>query len=136
MPNNGEKENNIFKNQLICDIVSNTHKFPFKVSEEHHIYFRKPCMNNAIIPSIFTERVCEFPSLQEELKKLSSLLTIVLAGYDDLIKTQANKFHTFLSNCFNKMGHKVQIIIIKCEVFDYPTPKSVKNDMRSNIVLL
>ena len=25
MPNNGEKENNIPKNQLICDIVNNTH---------------------------------------------------------------------------------------------------------------
>ena len=135
MPNNGEKENNISKNQLICDIVNNTHKFPFRVFEEHYIYFRKPCMSNAIIPSIFTERVCEFPSLQEELKKPSSLLTIVLDGYDDFIKKQANKFHTFLSNCFNKMGHKVQIIIIKCEVFDYPIPKSVKNDMRNNIIL-
>ena len=61
MPNNGEKENNISKNQLICDIVNNTHKFPFGVFEEHYIYFRKPCMSNAIIPSIFTERVCEFP---------------------------------------------------------------------------
>ena len=57
MPNNGEKENNISKNQLICDIVNNTHKFPFRVFEEHYIYFRKPCMSNAIIPSIFTERV-------------------------------------------------------------------------------
>ena len=103
--------------------------------EEHYIYFRKPCMSNAIIPSIFTERVCEFPSLQEELKKPSSLLTIVLDGYN-FIKKQANKFQTLLNNCFNKMGHKVQIIIIiKCEVFDYPIPKSVKNDMRNNIVL-
>ena len=135
MPNNGEKENNISKNQLICDIVNNTHKFPFRVFEEHYIYFRKSCMSNAIIPSIFTERVCEFPSLQEELIKLSSLLTIVLDGYDDFIKKQANKFQTFLSNCFNKMGHKVQIIIIKCEVFDYPILKSVKNDTRNNIVL-
>ena len=135
MPNNGEKENNISKNQLICDIVNNTHKFPFGVFEEHYIYFRKPCMSNAIIPSIFTERVCKFPSLQEELKKPSSLLTIVLDGYDDFIKKQANKFHIFLSNCFNKMGHKVQIIIIKCEVFDYPILKSVKNDMRNNIIL-
>ena len=42
---------------------------------------------------------------------------------------------TFLTNCFNKMGNKVQIIIIKCEVFDYPIPKSVKNDTRNNIVL-
>ena len=92
-------------------------------------------MNNAIIPSIFTERVCEFPSLQGELKKPSSLLTIVLDGYDDFIKKQANKFHTFLSNCFNKMGHKIQIIIIKCKVFDYPIPKSVKNDTRNNIIL-
>ena len=92
-------------------------------------------MSNAIIPSIFTERVCEFPSLQEELKKPSSLLTIVLDGYYDFIKKQANKFQTFLSNCFNKMGHKVQIIIIKCEVFDYPILKSVKNDTRNNIVL-
>ena len=55
-------------------------------------------------------------------------------GYDDFIKKQTNKFHTFLSNCFNKMGHKVQIIIIKCEVFDYPIPKSVKNDTRNNII--
>ena len=92
-------------------------------------------MSNAIMPSIFTERVCEFPSLQEELKKPSSLLTIVLDGYDDFIKKQANKFQIFLSNCFNKMGHKVQIIIIKCEVFNYPIPKSVKNDTRNNIVL-
>ena len=135
MPNNGEKENNISKNQLVCDIVNNTHKFPFGVFEQHYIYFRKPCMSNAIIPSTFTERVCEFCSLQEELKKPSSLLNIVLDGYDDFIKKQANKFHTFLSNCFNKMGHKVQIIIIKCEVFDYPIPKSVKNDTRNNIVL-
>ena len=123
MPNNGEKENNISKNQLICDIVNNTHKFPFGVFEEHYIYFREPCMSNAIIPSIFTERVCKFPHLQEELKK------------PDFIKKQANKFHNFLSNCFNKIGHKVQIIIIKCQVFDYPIPKSVKNDMRNNIVL-
>ena len=136
IPNNGEKENNISKNQLICDIFNNTHKFPFRVFEEHYIYFRKPCMSNAIIPSIFTEKVCEFPRLQEELKKPSSLLTIVLDGYDDFIKKQANKFHTFLSNCFNKMGHEVQIIIIKCEVFSYPVPKSVKkNDTRNNIVL-
>ena len=43
---------------------------------------------------------------------------------------------TFLSNCFNKMGHKVQIIIIKCEVFDYHLPKSVKKkDTRNNIIL-
>ena len=91
-------------------------------------------MSNAIIPSIFTERVCEFPSLQEELKRPSSLLTIVLDGYDNFIKEQANKFQTFLSNCFNKMGHKAQIIIIKYEVCDYPIPKSVKNDTR-NIVL-
>ena len=123
MPNNGEKENNTSKNQLICDIVNNTHKFPFGVFEEHYIYFREPCMSNAIIPLIFTERVCKFPHLQEELKK------------PDFIKKQANKFHNFLSNCFNKMGHKVQIIIIKCQVFDYPIPKSVKNDMRNNIVL-
>ena len=94
------------RNKLICDIVNNIHKFPFGMFEEHYIYFRKPCMSNAIIPSIFTERV--------------------LDGYDDFIKNQANKFHTFLSNCFNKMGHKVQIIIIKCEVFDYPIQKSVK----------
>ena len=86
MPNNGEKENNISKTWLICDIVNNTHKFPFGVFEEHYIYFRKPCMSNAIIPSIFTERVCEFSSLQEELKKPSPLLTIVLDGYDDFIK--------------------------------------------------
>ena len=52
-----------------------------------------------------------------------------------LSKTQATKFQTFLSNCFNKMGHKVQIIITKCEVFDYPILKSVKNDMRNNIFL-
>ena len=135
MPNNGEKENNISKNQLICDIVNNTHKFPFRVFEEYYIYFRKPCMSNAIIRSIFTERVCKFPRLQEELKKPSSLLTIVLDGYDDVIKKQANKFHTFLSNCFSKIGHKVYIIIIKCEVFDYPIPKSVKNDTRNNIIL-
>ena len=75
---------------------------------------------------MFTERVCKFPHLQEELKKPSSLLTIVLDGYDDFIKKQANKFHNFLSNCFNKMGHKVQIIIIKCKGFDYPILKSVK----------
>ena len=99
MPNNGEKENNISKNQLICDIVNNTHKFPLRVFEEHYIYFRKPCMTNVIIPSIFTERVCEFPNHEEELKKPSSLLTIVLDGYDDFIKKQANKFQTFLSNC-------------------------------------
>ena len=87
MPNNGEKENNISKNRLICDIVNNTHKFPLEVFEEHYIYFRKPCMPNAKIPSIFTERVCKFPSLEEEeLKKPSSLLTIVLDGYDDFIK--------------------------------------------------
>ena len=104
MPNNGEKENNISKNQLICDILDNTHQFPFGVFEEHYIYFRKLCMSNAIIQSIFTEGVCEFPHLQEELKKLSFLLTIVLDGYDDFIKKQANKFHTFLSNCFNKMA--------------------------------
>ena len=53
-----------------------------------------------------------------------------------LSNKQANKFHTFLSNCFNKMGHKVQIIIIKFEVFDYLIPKSVKkNDTRNNIIL-
>ena len=127
MPNNVEKENNISKNWLICDIVNKTHKFSFEVFEEHYIYFRKPCMSNAIIPSIFTERVCEFPGLQEEMKKPSSLLTIVLDGYDNFIKKQTNKLQTFLSNCFNKMGHKVQIIIIKCEVFDYPILKSVKN---------
>ena len=92
MSKNGEKENNISKNQLICDIVNNTHKFPLKVFEEHYIYFRNSCMTHAIIPSIFTERVCEFPSLEEELKKPSPLLTIVLDGYDDLIKRQANKF--------------------------------------------
>ena len=83
MPNNGEKENNISKNQLICDIFNNTHKFPLRVFEEHYIYFRNPDMTHAIIPSIFTERVCEFPSLEEELKRPSSLLTIVLDGYDD-----------------------------------------------------
>ena len=92
MPNNGEKENNISKNWLICDRVNNG------VFEEHYIYLRKPCMSNAIIPSIFTERVCEFPNLQEELKKPSSLLTLVLDGYDNFIKKQANKFQTFLSN--------------------------------------
>ena len=116
MPNNGEKENNISKNQLIFDIVNNTHKFPLQVFEEYYIYFRNPYMNHAKIPSIFTEKVCEFPSLEEELEKPSSLLTIVLDGYDDLIKKQANKFQSFLSNCFNKSGHKVQIIIIKCRV--------------------
>ena len=56
-------------------------------------------------------------------------------GYDDFIKKQANRFHTFLSNCFNKIGHKFQIIIIKCEVFYYPIPKSIKNDTRNNIIL-
>ena len=86
IPNNDEKENNISKNQLICDIVNNIHKFPLRVFEEHNIYFRNPYMTHATIPSIFTERVCEFPSLEEELKKPSSLLTIVLDGYDDLIK--------------------------------------------------
>ena len=135
MPNNGEKDYNISKNQLICDIVNNTHKFPLGVFEEHYIYFRNPYMTDAIIPSIFTEKVCEFPSLEEELKKPSSLLTVVLDGYDDLIKKQANKFQSFLSNCFNKSGHKVQIIIIKCKVLDYPIPKSVRKDMRNNIVL-
>ena len=85
MPNNGEKENNISKNQLICDIVNNTHKFPLRVFEEHHIYFRNPYMTHAITPSIFTEKVCEFPSLEDKLKKPLSLLTIVLDGYDDLI---------------------------------------------------
>ena len=114
MPNNGEKENNISKNQLICDIVNNTHKFPPRVFEEHCIYFRNPYRTHAIIPSIFTERVFEFPGL-EELKKSSSLLTILLDGYDDLIKRQANKFQNFLSNCFNKLGHKLQTIIIKCD---------------------
>ena len=34
MPNNGEKENDISKNQLICDIVNNTHKFPLIIAEE------------------------------------------------------------------------------------------------------
>ena len=34
MPNNGEKENNISKNQLKCDIVNNTHKFPLDIAEE------------------------------------------------------------------------------------------------------
>ena len=92
-------------------------------------------MTHAIIPSIFTEKVCEFPSLEEELKKPLSLLTIVSDGYDDLIKKQANKFQSFLSNCFNKSGHKVQIIIIKCEVLDYPILKSGRKDMRNNIVL-
>ena len=87
-------------------------------------------MSHAIIPIIFTEKVREFPRLEEELK-----LTIVLDGYDDLIKTQANKFQSFLSNCFNKLGHKLQIIIIKCEVLDYPIPKSVRKDTRNNIVL-
>ena len=99
MPNNGEKENNISKNQLICDIVNNTHKFPLRVFKEHYIYFRKSCMTNVLIPSTFTARVCEFPNLEEELKKPSALLTIVLDGYDDFIKKQANKFQTFLSNC-------------------------------------
>ena len=101
MPNNGEKKNNISKNQLMCDIVDNTHKFPLRGFEEHYIYFRNPYMSHAIIPSIFTEKVCEFPGLEEELKKPSFLLTIVLDGYDDLIKKQANKFQSFLSNCFN-----------------------------------
>ena len=91
-------------------------------------------MTHVIIPSIFTERVCEFPSLGDELKKPSSLVTIVLDGYD-LIKKQAHKFQSFLSNCFNKLEHKVQIIIIKCEVLNYPIPKSVRKDMRNNIVL-
>ena len=86
MPNSGEKENNSSKNQLICDIVNNTHKFPLRVFEEHYIYFRNPYMTHAIIPSIFSEKVCEFPSLEEELKKPLSLLTIVLDGYDDLNK--------------------------------------------------
>ena len=135
MPNNGEKENNISKNQLICDIVNNTHKCPLGVFEGHYIYFRNPCMTHAIIPSMFTEKVCEFPSHEAELKKPSSLLTIVLDGYGDLINKQANKFQSFLSNCFNKLGHKVQIIIIKCEVLDYPIPKPVRKDMRNNIVL-
>ena len=133
MPNNGEKENNISKNHLICDIVNNTHKFPLFI--ENYIYFRNPYMTHAIIPSIFTERVCEFPSLEEELKKPSSLLTIVLDVYDDLIKKQAKKFQSFLSNYFNKLGHKVQIIIIKCEVLDYPIPKSVRKNTRNNIIL-
>ena len=133
MPDNGEKENNISKNQLICDIVNNTHKFSLGVFKEHYIYFRNLYMTHAIIPSIFTEKVCEFPSLEEELKKSSSLLTIVLDGYDDLIKKQANKFQSFLSNYFNKLGHKVQIIIIKCEVLDYPIPKSVRKDTRNTL---
>ena len=92
-------------------------------------------MGHAIIPSIFTEKICEFPHLEEELKKPSSLLTILLDGYDDLIKKQANKFQSFLSNCFNELGHKIQIIILKCEVLDYHKPKSVRKDMRNNIVL-
>ena len=54
-------------------------------------------MIHAIIPSIFTERVCGFPSLEEELKKPSTLLTIVLDGYDDLIKKQANKLQSSLA---------------------------------------
>ena len=41
----------------------------------------------------------------------------------------------FLSNCFNKSGHKVQIIFIKCKVLDYPIPKSIRKDMRNNIIL-
>ena len=56
-------------------------------------------------------------------------------GYDDLIKKQANKFQSFLSNCFSKFGHKVQIIIIKFEVLDYFISKSVRKDTRNNIVL-
>ena len=135
MPNNGEKKNNISKNQLICDIVNNTHKFPLQVFEEHYIYFRNPYITHAIMSSIFIERVCEFPSLEEELKRPSSLLTIVLDGYDDLIKKQANKFQSFFSNCLNKLGHKVQIIIVKCEVLNYPIPKSVRKDKRNNIIL-
>ena len=67
MPNNGAKKNNISKNQLTFDIVNNTHKFTLRVFEEHYIYFRNPYMTHAIIPSIFTEKVCEFPSLEEEL---------------------------------------------------------------------
>ena len=55
---------------LICDIVNNTHKLPLRVFEEHYTYFRKPCMTNVIIPSIFIERVCEFPNIEEELKSL------------------------------------------------------------------
>ena len=135
MSNNGEKENNISKNQLICNIVNNTHKFPLRVFEEHYIYFGNPYMSHAIIPSIFTVKVCEFLRLEEELKKPSSLLTIVLDRYDDLIKKQANKFQSFFSNCFSKSGHTVQIIIIKCEVLDYPIPNSVRKDMRNNIFL-
>ena len=111
MPNNGEKENNISKNQLICDIVNNTHKFPFGVFEEHYIYFRKPCMSNAIIPSIFTERVCEFLSLQEELKKPSSLLTIVLDGYDDFIKKNKQINFTFLSIASIKWGIRFKLLL-------------------------
>ena len=34
MPRNGEKENDISKNQLICDIVNNTHKFLLNIAEE------------------------------------------------------------------------------------------------------
>ena len=49
MPNNGEKENNISKNQLICDIVNNTHKFPLRVFEEHYINFRNPYMTHVRI---------------------------------------------------------------------------------------
>ena len=85
MPNNGEKENNISKSQLICDIVNNTHKFPLRVFEEHYIYFRSQYMTHAIIPSIFTERVCKFPSLEEELKKPLSLLTMVLDKFQSFL---------------------------------------------------
>ena len=66
---------------LICDIVNNTHKFPFGVFEEHYIYYRNPYMSHAIIPLIFTEKVLEYPHLEEKLKKPSSSLTIVLDGY-------------------------------------------------------
>ena len=111
MPNNGEKENNISKNQLICDIVNNTHKFPFEVFEEHNIYFRKPCMRNAIIPSIFTERVCKFPHLQEELKKPSSLLTIVLDGYDDFIKNKQINFTLSSAIASIKWGIKFKLLL-------------------------
>ena len=76
-----------------------------------------------------------FLSLQEELKNPSSLLTIVLDGYDDLSKNKQINFTLSSAIASIKWGIKFKFLLKKCEVFDYPILKSVKNDTRNNNIL-
>ena len=61
MPRNSEKENNISKNQLICDIVNNTHKFLLNIAEEK----KKRILASLFQPHTPHKTISAFPCVYE-----------------------------------------------------------------------